>query len=128
MTAVNIPAGIDDVKMRNQLLDEFNIEIAGGIGGTKGKIWRLGLMGFCSQKQFVLQLLAALEKVLTTRGTACAGQRRWSGRRRVHASGSASRRRAIERDFYTNVPGRGESATEQFFAFDLFGSCPPLVH
>jgi alanine-glyoxylate transaminase/serine-glyoxylate transaminase/serine-pyruvate transaminase len=68
VTAVMIPAGIDDVKMRNQLLEEFNIEIAGGIGVTKGKIWRLGLMGWCSQKQFVLQLLASVEKVLTDLG------------------------------------------------------------
>ncbi len=68
VTAVKIPAGIDDVKFRNQLLDEFNIEIAGGIGATKGKIWRLGLMGYCSQKQFVLQLLGAMEKVLIDNG------------------------------------------------------------
>ena len=68
VTAVIDPAGIDDGKVRNQLLDEFNIEIAGGIGATKGQIWRLGLMGYCSQKQFVLQLLGALEKVLTDQG------------------------------------------------------------
>jgi alanine-glyoxylate transaminase / serine-glyoxylate transaminase / serine-pyruvate transaminase len=68
VTAVKIPAGIDDVKFRNQLLDEFNIEIAGGIGATKGKIWRLGLMGYCSQKQFVLQLLGAMEKALIDNG------------------------------------------------------------
>jgi alanine-glyoxylate transaminase/serine-glyoxylate transaminase/serine-pyruvate transaminase len=65
VTAVMIPNGLDDAKVRNQLLDEFNIEIAGGIGALKGKIWRLGLMGYCSQKVFVLQLLAAMEKVLT---------------------------------------------------------------
>ncbi|HXX14551.1 MAG TPA: alanine--glyoxylate aminotransferase family protein [Candidatus Eremiobacteraceae bacterium] len=68
VTAVKIPTGIDDVKVRNQLLDEFNIEIAGGIGATKGQIWRLGTMGYCSQKQFVLQLLAALDKVLVDQG------------------------------------------------------------
>ena len=68
VTAVKIPAGIDDLKVRNQLLDEFNIEIAGGIGATKGQIWRLGTMGYCSQKQFVLQLLAALDKVLIDQG------------------------------------------------------------
>src|SRR5271165_3376988 len=38
VTAVRIPAGIDDAKVRNQLLEEFNIEIAGGIGATKGQI------------------------------------------------------------------------------------------
>jgi alanine-glyoxylate transaminase/serine-glyoxylate transaminase/serine-pyruvate transaminase len=65
---VMIPAGIDDVKFRDQLLEEFNIEIAGGIGPLKGKIWRLGLMGYCSQKQFVLLLLGAMEKVLLDQG------------------------------------------------------------
>jgi alanine-glyoxylate transaminase/serine-glyoxylate transaminase/serine-pyruvate transaminase len=68
VTAVKIPAGIDDAKVRNQLLEEFNIEIAGGIGATKGQIWRLGTMGYCSQKQFILQLLAALDKVLIDQG------------------------------------------------------------
>jgi alanine-glyoxylate transaminase/serine-glyoxylate transaminase/serine-pyruvate transaminase len=68
VTAVMIPAGLDDVKLRNQLLDEFNIEIAGGIGKLKGQIWRLGLMGYCSQKPFVLQLLGAMEKCLVDQG------------------------------------------------------------
>jgi alanine-glyoxylate transaminase / serine-glyoxylate transaminase / serine-pyruvate transaminase len=68
VTAVLIPAGIDDGKVRNQLLDEFNIEIAGGIGALKGQIWRLGLMGYCSQKPFVLQLLGAMEKTLLDNG------------------------------------------------------------
>ena len=68
VTAVMIPNGVDDVKLRNQLLDEFNLEIAGGIGALKGKIWRVGLMGFCSQKQFVLLFLGAIEKVLGDHG------------------------------------------------------------
>src|SRR5499427_4760448 len=68
VTAVMIPAGVDDAKFRNQLLDEFNIEIAGGIGPLKGKIWRLGLMGYCSQKPNVLLFLAALEQCLVDQG------------------------------------------------------------
>jgi len=68
VTAVMIPTGIDDGKIRNQLLDEFNIEIAGGFGPVKGKIWRVGLMGYCSQKPFVLLFLAALEKCLLDQG------------------------------------------------------------
>jgi alanine-glyoxylate transaminase/serine-glyoxylate transaminase/serine-pyruvate transaminase len=68
VTAINIPAGLDDVKVRNQLLDEFNIEIAGGLGPLKAKIWRVGLMGYCSQKPFVLLFLAAFEKVLLDHG------------------------------------------------------------
>ena len=68
VTAVVIPSDVDDAKFRNQLLEEFNIEIAGGIGAVKGQIWRLGLMGYCSQKPFVLQLLAAMEKCLMDQG------------------------------------------------------------
>ena len=68
VTPVMIPVGLDDAKFRTQLLDEFNIEIAGGIGPLKGKIWRLGLMGYCAQRANVLLLLAAMEKVMTDQG------------------------------------------------------------
>ncbi len=68
VTSVRIPAGIEDARVRNQLLDEFNIEIAGGFGPVKGQIWRVGQMGYCSQKNFVLLFLAAFEKVLLDQG------------------------------------------------------------
>jgi alanine-glyoxylate transaminase / serine-glyoxylate transaminase / serine-pyruvate transaminase len=68
VTAVMIPDGVDDAKVRNQLLDEFNIEIAGGLGPLKNKIWRVGLMGHCSQKPYVLLFLAALGKTLLDQG------------------------------------------------------------
>ena len=68
VTGVRIPEGIEDRKVRGQLLDEFNIEIAGGLGPVKGKIWRVGLMGYSSQRQNVLLFLAALEKVLLDQG------------------------------------------------------------
>jgi alanine-glyoxylate transaminase / serine-glyoxylate transaminase / serine-pyruvate transaminase len=68
VTAVAVPNGVDDAKVRNQLLDEFNIEIAGGFGAIKGKIWRVGLMGYCSQRPFVLLFLGALEKTLLDQG------------------------------------------------------------
>lgn len=70
VTAVCVPEGIEDAKVRNQLLNEFNIEIAGGFGPVKGKIWRIGQMGYCSQKNFVLLFLAAFEKVLLDQGFA----------------------------------------------------------
>jgi alanine-glyoxylate transaminase / serine-glyoxylate transaminase / serine-pyruvate transaminase len=68
VTAVQVPSGVDEGKVRNQLLDEFNIEIAGGFGPVKGKIWRVGLMGYCSQKPNVLLFLSAMEKVLLEQG------------------------------------------------------------
>jgi alanine-glyoxylate transaminase/serine-glyoxylate transaminase/serine-pyruvate transaminase len=68
VTAVKIPSGLEDGKVRQQLLNEFNLEIAGGIGKTKGKIWRVGLMGYSSQNTNVLLFLAALEKVMLDQG------------------------------------------------------------
>jgi alanine-glyoxylate transaminase/serine-glyoxylate transaminase/serine-pyruvate transaminase len=68
VTGVKIPARLDDGKVRRQLLDEFNIEIAGGFGPLKGRLWRIGLMGYSSQKNNVLLFLAAFEKVLLDQG------------------------------------------------------------
>jgi len=64
VTSVKVPASIDDKSARTQLLNEFNIEISGGFGPLKGRMWRVGLMGYSSQRANVLLFLAALEKVL----------------------------------------------------------------
>ncbi len=66
--AVRIPSGVDDLKVRKQLLDDFGIEIGGGLGDFKGKAWRIGLMGHNSRPLNVLTLLGALEKCLVTQG------------------------------------------------------------
>ncbi len=68
VTAINIPDGIEDGKVRGQLLNEFNIEIAGGLGPIKGRIWRVGLMGYSCQETNVLLFLAAFEKTLADQG------------------------------------------------------------
>jgi alanine-glyoxylate transaminase/serine-glyoxylate transaminase/serine-pyruvate transaminase len=68
VTSVLLPASLDEVRVRRQLLEEFGIEIAGGIGPLKGKIWRIGLMGYVSQAKNVLLFLAALEQVLLENG------------------------------------------------------------
>jgi alanine-glyoxylate transaminase/serine-glyoxylate transaminase/serine-pyruvate transaminase len=65
VTGIVPPAGVDEHRVRRQLLDEFSVEIGGGIGTLKGKLWRVGLMGCSSQKRYVLLFLAALEKALT---------------------------------------------------------------
>ncbi len=64
LTTVKIPEGVEDIVIRKRLLDEYNIEIAGGLGELKGRIWRIGLMGYSSQPENVLLLLSALEKLL----------------------------------------------------------------
>jgi len=64
LTTVRIPQGIDGNAVRQRLLEEYNIEIAGGLGELKGKVWRIGLMGYSSRRENVALLLAALEASL----------------------------------------------------------------
>jgi len=68
VTAVYIPSGIDGGEARARLLNEFNIEIAGGLGEIKSTTWRIGLMGYSSQRQNVLLFLECLERVLLDQG------------------------------------------------------------
>ena len=64
VTAVMIPDGVDDARVRNQLLDEFNIEIGAGLGPLKGKIWRVGLMGDGARVENVELLAKALRQLI----------------------------------------------------------------
>jgi alanine-glyoxylate transaminase/serine-glyoxylate transaminase/serine-pyruvate transaminase len=68
LSAVRIPDGVDDLTIRKRLATEFGIEIGGGLGAFKGKLWRIGLMGHGSRAGNVLTLLAALEKCLVDLG------------------------------------------------------------
>lgn len=68
LNAVSIPGGVDDAAVRGQLLNEFNLEIGGGLGDFKGKAWRIGLMGFSSTLSNVMLFLSALEKCLADQG------------------------------------------------------------
>lgn len=64
LTTVRVPDGVDEAAVRRRLLDEYNIEIAGGLGALRGKIWRIGLMGHSSRPENVVALLGALERIL----------------------------------------------------------------
>jgi alanine-glyoxylate transaminase/serine-glyoxylate transaminase/serine-pyruvate transaminase len=64
LTTVWIPEGIDDLSVRQALQDRYNISIAGGLGAYKGRVWRIGLMGNSSRPEYVVLLLAALERLL----------------------------------------------------------------
>jgi alanine-glyoxylate transaminase/serine-glyoxylate transaminase/serine-pyruvate transaminase len=68
LNAVQIPPGVDDLAVRKSLLDRFGIEIGAGLGAFKGKVWRIGLMGYASRQANVLLLLAALEQLLAENG------------------------------------------------------------
>lgn len=64
LTTVRVPDGVNEAEVRRRLLEEDNIEIAGGLGELKGKVWRIGLMGYSSNPENVNRLLSALERIL----------------------------------------------------------------
>jgi alanine-glyoxylate transaminase/serine-glyoxylate transaminase/serine-pyruvate transaminase len=68
LTTAVIPDGVEDAKVRTSLLEDYNIEISGGLGDTRGRIWRIGLMGDSARDRNVLALLSALEQILNASG------------------------------------------------------------
>lgn len=60
LTSVVLPSGFNDAQKRRKLLDEYGIEVGGGLGNTKGKIWRIGLMGETCRRKNVDTFLSAL--------------------------------------------------------------------
>jgi alanine-glyoxylate transaminase/serine-glyoxylate transaminase/serine-pyruvate transaminase len=68
LNAVCIPEGVNDIKVRKVLINDFGIEIGGGLGDLTGKIWRVGLMGHSSSRKNVFLFISALETVLNAEG------------------------------------------------------------
>ena len=64
LTTLRIPEGINEAAVRGSLLNDYGIEIGGGLGQLAGKVWRVGLMGYASQRSSVMLLLAALGDLL----------------------------------------------------------------
>lgn len=64
LTCVMIPDGVDDAAVRGRLLQDYGIEIVGGLGPLKGKAWRIGLMGYSCSERNVRYLIAALREIL----------------------------------------------------------------
>jgi alanine-glyoxylate transaminase/serine-glyoxylate transaminase/serine-pyruvate transaminase len=64
LNAVGVPEGADEAGVRTALLNDYNIEVGAGLGPLKGKVWRVGLMGYSSSAEKVDRFLDALETLL----------------------------------------------------------------
>jgi alanine-glyoxylate transaminase/serine-glyoxylate transaminase/serine-pyruvate transaminase len=64
LSTPRIPEGLDEADIRRQLLEKYNIEISGGFGPLKGQVWRIGLMGYSSRREYVALLLTALREIM----------------------------------------------------------------
>ena len=68
LTTVRIPEGVNDAEVRGALLKRHNVEVGGGLGDLRGKVWRIGLMGESSTPGNVLLFLNSLGKILREHG------------------------------------------------------------
>ncbi|MGD8238926.1 MAG: alanine--glyoxylate aminotransferase family protein, partial [Armatimonadota bacterium] len=71
LNAVRVPEDVDELQVRQVLLNDYNIEIGAGLGDLKGRIWRIGLMGESSTRNNVLLVLSALEDAMGRQGHEC---------------------------------------------------------
>ena len=70
VVGVTIPDNVDGEGIRHTLLNTFNIEIGTSFGPLKGKIWRIGTMGYNASEDAVYHTLQSLETVLRRAGFA----------------------------------------------------------
>ncbi len=68
LTTVRIPEGVNDLEVRGALLKRHSIEIGGGLGDLRAKVWRIGLMGESSNPGNVLLALSSFGKILREQG------------------------------------------------------------
>jgi len=64
LNSVYLPQGMEDLPVRRRLLNQYSIEVGGGLGQVKGKIWRVGLMGETCQIQNIEYLIETLKEIL----------------------------------------------------------------
>jgi alanine-glyoxylate transaminase/serine-glyoxylate transaminase/serine-pyruvate transaminase len=64
LTSAALPGGAAEAPLRKALLERYDIEVGGGLGPAKGKIWRIGLMGSGATHDSVDRLLAAVDELL----------------------------------------------------------------
>ena len=64
VTASSIPVGVDGESGRSMLPRDFEVEIASSFGPLRGKIWRIGTMGYSCRQKNILHVLSALEAVM----------------------------------------------------------------
>ena len=65
LTTALLPEHVtDEAAVRRRLLEEYDIEVGGGLGPVAGKVWRIGTMGHTARKSNVVLLLAALDEIM----------------------------------------------------------------
>jgi hypothetical protein len=50
VNTIKVPEGVDWAAVCKDAMDTYSVEIAGGLGQTVGKVWRIGVMGVSSDE------------------------------------------------------------------------------
>ena len=64
VTGILVPSDVDWKAVTTYMMREHRIEISGGLGGSAGRIWRVGLMGYNAQPDNVKRVLRVLKEAL----------------------------------------------------------------
>mmetsp|Transcript_31341 Transcript_31341/g.43476 ORF Transcript_31341/g.43476 Transcript_31341/m.43476 type:complete len:409 (+) Transcript_31341:205-1431(+) len=68
VNTIVIPEGVDGVALCGFAMKKYNLEIAGGLGPTAGKVWRIGVMGYNAHPMNVNLVIKAFEEGLAEQG------------------------------------------------------------
>ncbi|MFH5799317.1 pyridoxal-phosphate-dependent aminotransferase family protein [Haladaptatus sp. CMAA 1911] len=68
LNAVRVPEGVTDTDITSYLLDQYDLEIATGLGDLDGEIFRIGCMGYSARPETVSYLVSALGDALREHG------------------------------------------------------------
>ena len=68
VNTVVVPAGVDWAALCAHALQEYHLEIAGGLGPTAGKVWRVGVMGRNACPECVDLVISAFRSGLAAQG------------------------------------------------------------
>lgn len=63
LNAVYLPEGWDEASVRKKLLNDYMLEVGGGLGILAGRIWRIGLMGYSAQEKNVNYCLDSIRQI-----------------------------------------------------------------
>lgn len=66
--ALQVPDGIDPMKVITNAMDKYKVEIAGGLGPSAGKVWRVGILGYNAQPQNIQLVLDVFREGLKQQG------------------------------------------------------------
>jgi alanine-glyoxylate transaminase/serine-glyoxylate transaminase/serine-pyruvate transaminase len=68
VNTIKVPEGIDWLKLNAYVMDKYRLEIAGGLGPSAGKCWRIGIMGYNATPANVAVVIAAFKDGLQSQG------------------------------------------------------------